>query len=430
MVDKFNLALAITCNPYNDIINSELCYDLFNDVEINSELEFSKAYAELCHGNSSESVFNKYFDGCATFYGQTEETLTNELNNVTIQMKTERLQDVARDCLDVGDFNGYLEAQQAIVNIIESFKKLDVFSMKDYTANSHTDDIIARANDDKYILSTGFKELDNAIGGGFQRKSEVMGILAQSNAGKSWILHAICNNLNRDGEKVGIYSPEMPAESVVDRIATLQGHISNVSVTKGKGVDIDMLRDIDSKLSKRISDIEITEAKHFGGVDPTVSQLKEWCIKSQLTVLAIDGISYIRGIGKADWQRQSNVAQELMNLSTELNIPVIYVVQASRIKKGEDFDGNSSTAGSADIYRKSTISFKITTAPCDDLFTSLKINVDKNRYGGGKNLDINYRWKIDTGDFEACEDTDNTQDTEQVSIPTQRKPRPQGSDVF
>lgn len=381
MVDIFNVGLQIVCNPYDDILKSDLCNELMNDKELNEYGEFDFAYNDLLAGNSSDYVFNTYFEGQTSLVGCTRETLLNNIQSVFIAKRTEKLRDLLEQCTEAGDVNGVVEATQAILDVSKSFNTVESFSTIDYARDGLKEDVKQKESDPNYLVHTGFKEIDYALGGGFMRKGELFGILAQSNVGKSWMLHSICNNLSRDGETVGLYSPEMPAERVVERFATLQSHISNSAITKGREVDYELLDKACRQLSSRDTDILIKENKQFGGKNPTVTQLRQWCESEKLTVLAIDGISYVLGRGRTEWKQQSNVAQELMDLSEELSIPVIFVVQASRTKKGEDFDGNSSTAGSKDIYNKSTISFKLTSTYTEDKMTELLVNIDKSRYG-------------------------------------------------
>lgn len=427
MVDIFNVGLQIVCNPYDDILKSDLCNELMNDKELNEYGEFDFAYNDLLAGNSSDYVFNTYFEGQTSLVGCTRETLLNNIQSVFIAKRTEKLRDLLEQCTEAGDVNGVVEATQAILDVSKSFNTVESFSTIDYARDGLKEDVKQKESDPNYLVHTGFKEIDYALGGGFMRKGELFGILAQSNVGKSWMLHSICNNLSRDGETVGLYSPEMPAERVVERFATLQSHISNSAITKGREVDYELLDKACRQLSSRDTDILIKENKQFGGKNPTVTQLRQWCESEKLTVLAIDGISYVLGRGRTEWKQQSNVAQELMDLSEELSIPVIFVVQASRTKKGEDFDGNSSTAGSKDIYNKSTISFKLTSTYTEDKMTELLVNIDKSRYGT-KGGDIRYNWKIDTGDFINVDS--NTPSADTINQATKKPKRERVEDAF
>jgi len=427
VVDIFNVGLQVICNPYDNILKSDLCRELMYDKELNEYGEFDNAYDDLLAGNSSDYVFNNYFEGQTLLTGCTEQTLLDNIQSIFIAKRTEKYRDLIEQCASVGDINGIVEATQAILDVSKSFNITESFSTADYAKHKLKDDIKKKEDDPNYLVRTGFKEIDYALGGGFMRKGELFGILAQSNVGKSWMLHAICNNLSRDGETVGLYSPEMPPERVVERFASLQVHISNSAITKGRDVDYDLLDKACKHLGSRDTDVLIRENEQFGGNNPTVTQLRQWCESEKLTVLAIDGISYVLGRGRTAWEQQSNVAQELMDLSEELSIPVIFVVQASRTKKGEDFDGNSSTAGSKDIYNKSTISFKLTSTLTEDKMTELLVNIDKSRYGT-KGGDIKYNWKIDTGDFTVVtEDTPSAYTQNEI---TKKPKRERAEDSF
>ena len=83
-----------------------------------------------------------------------------------------------------------------------------------------------------YYISTGFKELDDIIGG-WDRTEELATIVARTNVGKTWILLKSAVEAAKQGFKVGIYSGEMSEDKIGYRIDTLIGHISNGALTHG-----------------------------------------------------------------------------------------------------------------------------------------------------------------------------------------------------
>mgnify|MGYP002528563679 CR=1 FL=1 len=74
----------------------------------------------------------------------------------------------------------------------------------------------------------------------------------------------------------------------------------------------------------------------------TVSKLRKWIKQYKLDVIAIDGITYMhdeRGKkGDNKTERLTNISEDLMSLSNELQIPIIVVVQANREGVTEEDD--------------------------------------------------------------------------------------------
>ena len=98
---------------------------------------------------------------------------------------------------------------------------------------SRYDAYIERCNDfSKYYVKTGFKELDDVIGG-WDREEELATLVARPGVGKTWCLLRSALASLEQGLNVGIYSGEMSARKVGYRFDTLASHISNYGITKG-----------------------------------------------------------------------------------------------------------------------------------------------------------------------------------------------------
>ena len=89
-------------------------------------------------------------------------------------------------------------------------------------------------NFDKYYVSTGFKELDEVIGG-WDRQEELATIVARPGVGKSQMAIRVAVSAAEQGLTVGMYSGEMSETKVGYRVDTFISHISNTKITKGNG---------------------------------------------------------------------------------------------------------------------------------------------------------------------------------------------------
>ena len=253
----------------------------------------------------------------------------------------------------------------------------------------------------EWYFESGFQELDEIIHG-LQRGEDFIVIVARLGEGKSWILTKMCAHVWKTGFNVGYFSPEMSANMVGFRVDTLLNNFSNKGLMWGNGdVDDEQYRqyveDLKSRPNKFIVSTPLEFDRHV-----TVSKLRNWVKQNKLDMIAIDGIKYLsdeRG-RKNDNMTTSltNISEDLMELSMEMHIPVIAVVQANRSGVGDKSEDGTpeleSIRDSDGIAHNASkvISIKQKTG------NILEMGIKKNRFGrvGGR---LNYSWDINTGDF-------------------------------
>lgn len=252
-----------------------------------------------------------------------------------------------------------------------------------------------------WFFTCGFEELDGLIHC-IQRKEEFIVIVARTNMGKSFVLEKICTHIWEIGYNVGYVSPEMSASSVGYRFDTLYKNYSNTGLMWSKdGVDDADYKAYTEEVAERDNKFIVATPADFQR-QITVTKLKNWVKKYKLDCIAIDGITYLsderykRGDSKTTML--TNISEDLIALSVELEIPVMVVVQANRngvidadkegvpeLESIRDSDGIAMNATKVLSIRQTK----------DNV---LKIGVKKNRYGtvGGE---VAYNWDIDTGTF-------------------------------
>lgn len=136
-----------------------------------------------------------------------------------------------RDCLNNDDLENALKVFRASAEKLSETVSLEsVDILKDF---SRYDTYLERCSDfNKYYVSTGFKELDEVLGG-WDRQEELAVIMARTNQGKSWLLLRCAVAGAEQGLNVGIYSGEMSENKVGYRIDTLISHLSNSCLIHG-----------------------------------------------------------------------------------------------------------------------------------------------------------------------------------------------------
>ena len=134
-----------------------------------------------------------------------------------------------------------------------------------------------------------------------------------------------------------------------------------------------------------------------------------------MDLVAIDGITYMsdergkRGDNKTT--SLTNISEDLMELSVELGIPILVVVQANR--SGVVEKGTSDTPELESIRDSDGIAHnasKILSIHQKE-YGLLTMTVKKQRFGavGGK---LTYNWDINTGEFQFIPSYDDAEDSE------------------
>ena len=226
-------------------------------------------------------------------------------------------------------------------------------------------------------------------------------IFARTNQGKSWVLEKICTHIWQLGFNVGYISPEMGPSSIGYRFDTLYNNFNNSGLMWGNsGVD-------DNEYKKYIDEL-VTNDKHFIVSTPddfqkriTITKLKNWIKKFNLDAIAIDGITYLsderykRGDNKTT--SLTNISEDLMSLSIEMNVPVLVVVQANR---GGVVDKDSQDMPELESMRDSDgIAFNASTVLSVRQKDNILMIQSKKQRIGSVGKKVSYIWNANVGEF-------------------------------
>lgn len=282
-----------------------------------------------------------------------------------------------------------------------------------------------KENPEKYMLETGFFELDEVIGG-YQCGEELVVIFARTGQGKTWVLMKSLQHNWSMGKRVGLIEPEMSVTKTAYRFDTLQSNISNKGLMRGE--DIPGYKRYIDNLKKHDNPFVVATPKDFGG-RVTVSKLRTFVESNELDILGIDGISYLRD---ERYQRGDNmttqlthISEDLMDLSIKLKIPVLVVSQSNR--GGVKDDGTPDLENIRDSDGLAfNASLVLSTRQRDP---GMELSVKKNR-NGITGISLVYAWDIDKGEFNyvPSDDSDYTpSDTERQDKPSDYS---DGTEVF
>lgn len=254
------------------------------------------------------------------------------------------------------------------------------------------------SNDPNAFIPTGFAEIDRLIGGWSRRGGELFEILARMGMGKTWILIYIAVSAWKAGFRVGIVTVEMGKDDLGFRIDTFLSGLSNSALRKGDAVDMAAYNSYVAE-NKGKSGILIRSKKDFQG-HITPSRLKQWIEEANLDMLLLDGIGYVENerlnaAYKSDASTQTDVAEDLMAVSTDTGCPIGVTNQSNR--GGSDTTQNpelENARGGDGINIHA--SFVMSIAYPEDSHQVISLVVKKCRFGA-YGLQMQYNWDPDHG---------------------------------
>lgn len=310
-----------------------------------------------------------------------------------------------------------------------------------------------RAGEICYI-PTGFHELDAKIEG-FAPGEELVVVFARTGMGKTFVLTKMLTESWKTGRRVGLIEPEMSAQKIGYRFDSTYEHFSGSALSYGRELNDDesRYRKYIDELTERSTPFFVAHPKDFGN-KVTVSSIRSFCEANKIDVLAIDGISYMadeRGRpNDSVTTAMTNISADLMELSTELGIPIIIVVQSNRengVASGGKPDLSNIRDSDGIAYSASLV------LTLYRLNGALHLDLLKNRNGPG-DIVLAYDWDADfgrfaflcEGDYEDGEENDDSSDSKGYrpagqsqnnnaprpsrALPTHEYQAPEGEEVF
>lgn len=231
------------------------------------------------------------------------------------------------------DINLVLDnAEKDILEIAKTANNTDrIVEPAEYIMNAFTE-IEKRYNSSQdgklFGLDTGFSELNRMTGG--LQKSDLIILGARPSMGKTAFALNILANLARKNVPVAIFSLEMSAEQLTNRLFSLYGLINSNSIRLGKldGNDLERLTLTASILSEKPLYIDDTAGLNISELRNKARKLKR---EKDIQLLAIDYLQLMQGTSKKDRQQEiSEISRQLKLLARELNITIIALSQLSR----------------------------------------------------------------------------------------------------
>ena len=410
MVTLQILNKIISTKDISIITDNNLTIDYF--LEYEDEYSFIKEHFDNYKNvPDTETFINKFPDFELLEVTESDRYLVDAIREEYLYSKSVPVIKKAAELLksDSNEASRYLQSELVnltpnyttpYVDIIHSNSRVEMFEDKSN-------------NKDKWFIPTGFEELDDIIYG-WQCGEEFVVIFARTGIGKSWVLVKTVQHAWEIGKNVGYISPEMSADKIGYRFDTLNNHFSNMALVRGdkSKVSIDEYRQYNEKLAEHNNRILVSTPMDFNK-QVTVGKLRTFVQANNLDMLAIDGITYMtderykRGDNKTT--SLTNISEDLMELSCELKIPILVVVQSNRGGVEKDTPDLEDIRDSDGISHNAT---KVISLSKKEDALVMKIKKHRDGKVGDK---LTYLWDVDKGEFRWIpSDEDNADEEKKV----------------
>ncbi|MDW8297053.1 MAG: replicative DNA helicase [Raineya sp.] len=256
-----------------------------------------------------------------------EAYIKREIIRIVGEVATKAYEDTT-DVFDLLDL-----AERSFFQVSEKNIRKNYVMMKDLMLATLNELEIKRNHQDGLTgVPTGFRDLDR-LTGGFQ-KSNLIIVAARPGMGKSAFMLSMARNAAVDfGLPIAIFSLEMSATELVNRLISLEAEIKSDKIKKGLLDDEDM-KQLHAKIGR------LSQAQIIIDDTPALSVLelrakaRRLAAQNKIQMIIID---YLQLMSGGDMSKGGNREQEiayisrsLKNLAKELNIPVIALAQLSR----------------------------------------------------------------------------------------------------
>lgn len=242
-------------------------------------------------------------------------------------------------------------------------------------------------------LTTGYTSIDEVIGSFSGGDYIVLG--GSTGVGKTSIAINIVNNLIKNGKQVLYFSLEMPLEQLQTRLVCMQKQI-NCAKLRNYTLNENEIE----QYKKGLEQLKFQKLDVVSDYNLTSEKLRIYTRnkkKTGLDFVVVDYLGLLKGYNnKSLYESTTNLSRDMKLLASEMNIPILVLVQLNRDLKTRD----DKRPKLSDIRESGAIEQDadfVLFAYRDFVFTGkgkpeeLEITVAKNRHGEcGKRINLNF----------------------------------------
>jgi len=222
-------------------------------------------------------------------------------------------------------------AEKALIDVSETANRSGFKNIRD-VLNLNFGNLEARSLQTSDItgIATGYRELDKMTTG--LHEEELIILAARPAVGKTAFALNIAQNIGTKLDKtVAIFSLEMGAESLVDRMLASEGVINSHSIRTGQLTDEEWQKYTIATANLANASIYIDDTPGIRITEIRSRARKLAQETGNLGLVLIDYLQLITGTGRENRQQEvSEISRQLKILAKELKVPVIALSQLSR----------------------------------------------------------------------------------------------------
>jgi len=226
------------------------------------------------------------------------------------------------------------ESEQKLFAVSQKFIKQDFIPIKTILEDAFQRiDELHRGERDTRGVPTGFSDLDGILSG--LQKSDLVIIAARPSIGKTTLALDIARHVGvREKVPVGIFSPEMGSDQLIDRMLAAEAKVDAWRLRTGRlrsdenNDDLQKIGDEMGSLSEAPIFIDDTARANIMEMRTMARRLQA---EHNLVLIIIDYLQLMEGRSSENRvQEISEVSRGLKGLARELNVPIIALSQLSR----------------------------------------------------------------------------------------------------
>ena len=221
------------------------------------------------------------------------------------------------------------QSEQLLFKVAERRQTKDFVAIKE-AMHSYGEQLDALYAQKGHVVGvpTGYADLDGILGG--LRKNDFIVLAARPSAGKTALGLAIACNAAKSGVPVGVFSLEMSAEQLVQRLVAMEARVDAHRLSTGYFSEDDW-----PTISQAMAVLSELPIFIDDSATSTVMELRSKArrLKAEQNVglVVIDYLQLIQGRGLENRvQEVSEISRALKGLARELEIPVLTISQLSR----------------------------------------------------------------------------------------------------
>jgi len=192
-------------------------------------------------------------------------------------------------------------------------------------------DYIHENRDSVAGVPTGFVQLDKLTGG--LQRSDLVILAARPAVGKTGLALSICHNTAvRYKNRVAIFSLEMSAEQLVQRLLCMEGGLDSARLRTGHITEEEWGRLMQAAAALAETDIYIDDTASISTLEMR-SKARRLHSERPLDLIIVDYLQLMQGGVTANENRVqeiSKISRDLKGLARELQVPVLSLSQVSR----------------------------------------------------------------------------------------------------